>query len=142
MSGDQSPGKASVAFPTLLACLTLVLLVVFPGFAWYGYHGSGPVGLQAAAIAAAICWLGAAGALASAYFFRDSQQAAASLTLGMVFRMGLPLGCVLWLLSQGGPLVDAGIVGMIVVYYLVALVVETALSLRLVGNPRQVTKAS
>ncbi|MCO6458014.1 MAG: hypothetical protein J5I93_22145 [Pirellulaceae bacterium] len=142
MSAEQSRDESPVALVGLLAWLTLALAVVFPGFAWFGYSSHGAVGLQAAAIAAGICWLGAAGALSSAFFFRHAQQAMSALVLGMLFRMGLPLGCVLALLSQGGPLVDAGIVGLIVVYYLVSLVVETALSLRLVGLTRQVTKAS
>ena len=94
------------------------------------------------ALAGVVCWAGSGGALLVSGLFRHSSQAVSAMLLGMFFRMGLPLMVIFLLLSSGGPLLDAGVVGMIVVYYLISLVVETILSLRLVGPQQQVSKAS
>lgn len=142
MNDDRQSEVSPNSLGLLLAWLTLPLLVVFPAFAWYGYSRVGVDGILAAALAGVVCWAGAAGALITAGLLRQSQQAASALMLGMLFRMGLPLAAIAWLMSQGGWLAEAGVVGMILVYYLVSLIVETVLSLRLVGSPRQVTKAS
>jgi hypothetical protein len=142
MNDDRQSEVGSSSLGLLLVWLTLPLLVVYPAFAWYGYSRVGVDGILAAALAGVICWVGAAGALAVASLFRQSQQAASALMLGMLFRMGLPLAAVAWLMTQGGWLAEAGVVGMILIYYLVSLIVETVLSLRLVGSPRQATKAS
>ena len=148
MNDDRQTEVSPSSLGFLLVWLTLPLLAVFPAFAWFGYSREGFHGILAAALAGAICWAGAAGALISASLLRQSQQAASALMLGMAFRMGLPLAAIAWIMTQGGrgaqgqALVEAGIVGMILVYYLLSLIVETVLSLRLVGSPRQVTKAS
>jgi hypothetical protein len=62
--------------------------------------------------------------------------------LGMLFRMGLPLVTGVVLTRAGGPLADAGLFGMIMVFYLVGLVVETTLSVRVLGSSQTVAKAS
>lgn len=122
--------------------LTLALLLAFPAFAWYGYSQHSTDGLAAAAIAFGVCWLGSALALLCSAMFQGPQQATNSLMLGMMFRMGLPLGAGLLLTTQNGILAEAGVIGMIVVYYLLALVVETLLSLRFVNSNKQASKVS
>lgn len=98
---------------------------------------------MAAAIAGAICWAGALSALLLIGLFRASQNQMVSATLlGMLFRMGLPLVTGLVLTRNGGPLADAGLFGMILVFYLVGLVVETILSVRILGSSQHVAKAS
>ena len=56
--------------------------------------------------------------------------------------MGLPMGVGLALTRTGGPLAEAGLFGMILVFYLVGLVVETILSVRILGSSQGVAKAS
>jgi hypothetical protein len=61
----------------------------------------------------------------------------------MFFRMGVPLIVGFALDRAKGPLADAGVFGMIVGYYLVGLLVETLLSVRLIGTKtRGVARAS
>jgi len=123
--------------------LSLSLLVAFPAVAFYGYSQHGQTGLIAAAIAGAICWAGAMFALVLIGMFRTSQNHVVSATLlGMLFRMGLPLVTGLIITRNGGPLADAGLFGMILVFYLVGLVVETILSVRILGSSQDVAKAS
>lgn len=122
--------------------LTLALLLVFPAFAWFGYSQHGLTGLAAAAIAGGICWLGALLALVCSAMFQGPQQAANSMMLGMMFRMGLPLGTGLLLTMQKGALAEAGVLMMILVYYLLAMAVETLLSLRFVNSAKQASKVS
>ena len=130
--------------PSILSLLlmTLAMLVVFPLFAWFGLHRHGSQGLVAAGVASGVCWVGSTGALLMALIFRRSDNSLPALMLGMILRMGLPLGAVVFFTVQKHALVDSGVIGMILVYYLFALVVETALSLRLVVKPGRVTKAT
>lgn len=119
-----------------LACLTLtvVCLLALGPFAWVGNSKSGPAGVLAALVAAGVCWSGAVLALICTGARRGPKQAVARLMLGMLFRMGLPLvgGAILdW---RGGEVAEAGVFGMIVGFYLITLVVETWLSLRVIGS--------
>jgi hypothetical protein len=58
--------------------------------------------------------------------------------VAMIFRMGLPLAAGVVITQQNEPLARAGLFAMILALYFVALVVETALSLKFV--PRSFTK--
>ena len=49
--------------------------------------------------------------------------------VGMLVRMGIPLGAALLVVFRGGPLADAGFLYYLVVFYLVTLTVETFLAL-------------
>lgn len=133
--------QSSVAFACVL--LSLALAIAFPAVAGYGYTVHGQNGVIAATLAGGICWAGALVALLFVGLFRGSHNQMISATLlGMLFRMGLPLGAGLLLTHSGGPLADAGLFGMILVFYLVGLVVETILSVRILGSSQHVAKAS
>ena len=58
-----------------------------------------------------------------------------------LFRFGLPLAGGLYLTRQGGSLAESGVFGMIVVFYLITLAVETPLSLALLGADGRNSKA-
>jgi hypothetical protein len=90
--------------------------------------------IAAAAVAVGVCW--AAGSLALICVHCGNRYAAPvqGVLGGMLFRMGLPLAIGFVLHRRGGPLADAGVFYMILGVYLVALAVETLLSLRLVPN--------
>lgn len=137
---QQSSAQAkSMGVGVALLLLSLVLALVFPLFAWYGHATYGAYGLASAGVALGVCWLGAAMAL---LVVRLSRSAPAAGLLGSIFfRMGLPLLVGIWLNSQGGPLAQAGVMGMILVYYLIALVVEVVLSLRVTSAADRNSKA-
>ena len=128
--------------PAACGTLTLALLVVFPLFAWYGHSRHGMLGVQAATVAGSICWAGGMLALLAVVVVRGSQKVLHGALLGMIFRMGLPLGAGVVLTSQGGDLANAGVFGMILGFYLVTLVVETLLSLRFVAPAGKMAEAS
>ena len=114
------------------AILTLVVALAFPVFAWFGHKLHGWDGVAASGVAAGVCWLGAAIALVLGGVLGRGGNAANGVLLGMLFRMGIPLAVGIALDRRGGLLADASVFGMILIYYFVTLVAETALSLKLI----------
>ena len=133
---QQAAPQRSSLMSLLLACAVLAAVVV-PLAAVLGafaFARSGLIGLGAAAIAGAVCWLSASLALTAVYLGQEIRNPIAGILGGMIFRMGLPLAVVLAIQRAQGPLADAGFLWMILGLYAVALVVETWLSLRLVQH--------
>jgi hypothetical protein len=124
-----------------VAILTAALAAAFPLFGWFGYHRHGEWGLIAAAVAASVCWFGCTMALFCAAFLQRTQPVAGLLG-GMLFRLGVPLVLGLVLQHNHEPLAQAGIFGTILLYYLLSLVVETVLSIRMLPAQQQIFKAS
>ncbi|MCE5267298.1 MAG: hypothetical protein LLG00_05380 [Planctomycetaceae bacterium] len=107
-----------------LAVVTLVLFALVGPFAWWI---KGVIGVESAAVAAAVCYAGGASALAVC---RMSRKRRTTLLLGgMAIRMGLPLALALAVHFHGGPLAEAGLLYYLVVFYTATLAVETFLSL-------------
>ena len=123
--------------------MTAVLLAVFPVFAYFGFSRSGQWGVTAAGVAGGVCWLSGLTPLLLIGMFRGPQAALNAALIGILFRMGLPLCVAVAFAQQGGELAQAGILGMILGYYLVTLVVDTLLSIRLVSSANEpLSKAS
>ena len=122
-----------------LSCLLLTgaLLLVFPLFAFFGYTRHGSMGLVAAAVAGTVCWIGGVASLALVGLFRGQQAAVQGTLLGMLFRTGSPLVVGVMFVQSGGELARSGVFGMILGYYLVALVIDTVLSVWLVSSAKQ-----
>ena len=120
------------------SCLALTAVVVLALLLVGGVVGSmrGLNGVLAASTAAAICWFGATVALLMVGLSSRSNQAVPAHLLGMFFRFGLPLGAGIILEKAGGPLAEAGVFGLIVVFYLITLVAETLLALRFVKHSK------
>jgi len=119
----------------LLASCAILMAVLAPLAAVFGsiaFFRSGSVGIGAAVIALGVCWLSASLALSCVYVGQEIKNPIAGILGGMIVRMGLPLAFGLAIQRSPGPLADAGCFLMILGLYLVALVVETWLSLRLV----------
>ena len=127
---------------TACATLTLVVVAVFPAFAWYGYSTNRWNGVWAAGTAAAICWSGALAALVVGASFGRGTNAVNGVLLGMVFRMGVPLAAGISLHHRGGMLAEVGVFGMILGYYFVTLVVETVLAVRLTAPTNEKTNVT
>jgi hypothetical protein len=129
-----------------MRCAALLLAVSICAFlvGLYLASHSGAAGWQAAALAAAICWFGSSVALVLTALLRGPNGAMYSLLFGMAFRMGLPLAAAIWLSRSWPALAEAGVIGAIIVVYLVTLVAETLLVLpllptRAVANESGVT---
>jgi hypothetical protein len=90
---------------------------------------NGAVGLAAAAVAAGLCLVGAGSALFVCRLFRGQRHALHAVWIGMLLRMGVPLFSALFLQFQAGPLAKAGLLIYLIVFYPVALWVETLLTL-------------
>jgi hypothetical protein len=106
-------------------------MAVWPVFACVGYARSGLLGILSALLAAGVCGGGALASLLATGLFRIHGQPVAGVLLGMLIRMAVPLAACVIMFIQGGPLVEAGALVMILVYYLLMLVVETFYLVRL-----------
>ncbi len=87
----------------------------------------------ASAVAALINWAAGSLALVTVALCRNQPWRAQSVLLATLVRMVPVLIAVACFVRSSSPLAAAGVAGLIVVYYLVGLVVETLLSLRLVA---------
>lgn len=125
--------------------LVLVAALAWPLFATVGYARSGLAGILAALLAGGVCCAGALAGLLTAGRFGLGTHAVTGILLGMMLRMGIPLGACVVLLVLGGPLVEAGALVMILVYYLLTLLAETWFLLRLTAaqaRDKSVSKVS
>jgi hypothetical protein len=128
---------------SLFASCAILFAVLAPlsfAIGLWAYSRSGAIGVAAAAIAGGVCWLSASLALVSVYLGQKLGNPIGGIVGSMFFRMGLPLGAGLAIQQWQPPLAGAGCFLMILGLYLVALVVETALSLKFV--PRSITSSS
>lgn len=125
--------------------LVLIAALAWPLFAAVGYARSGMAGILASLLAGGVCCVGAMSGLLMAGRFGVGAHAVPGILLGMMLRMGIPLGACLVLQTLGGPLVEAGALVMILVYYLLTLLAETWFLLRLTAaqsRDKSVSKVS
>ena len=131
-----SPPRSGAVAPHLVRCcawLTLAVIAAWAPVAWYGNHTHGADGILTATLAALVCLGGSTAALILSALTHGPQAAMLRLAGGMALRMGVPLVAGV-LLSQFPRLSGSGVFGMVVVFYLVALAVETPLSLRFIQD--------
>lgn len=127
-TGSATTGLAD--FFSAARSLTVVCAVTALVIAGFGYAFSGAAGIWAALVAAVISWIAATISLMMATAVKGTTLAAGGILLGSPIRMGMTLGACLFFIRRGGPLMDAGIVFMILVNYLVTLMTDTCLLLR------------
>lgn len=118
------------------AILVSVVALTYAVAGPVGWHVSGAMGLWASGVAAGVCLLGATLALVVSYRLRDPQRALTGMLLGMLLRMGIPLGFAAGMFLFGGVLAEAGVFYYLVAFYLVTLAAETLLSLPPTDTPR------
>ena len=128
IAADRKPASLLVAS----LALTGALLAVSPPFIWYGGARSGWVGVGAAALAGCMAWGSSLVALLVTALGQRFQMGIQAALAAMLVRMAAALIALIALPQICGPLVEAGALGMFVGYYLIALVVETLLSLQFV----------
>jgi hypothetical protein len=109
----------------------LVLTAIGASLVVYPSHGA--MGVWAAIVAAAVCWTSAGLALVVTAQPAKGPQAVVNMMLAMLVRMAGPLAIGAAMMLVGGPLAEAGLFGLMVVHYLVALLVETVVAVRLVA---------
>ena len=139
----MTSGKDEISAPaqygsTGRSCLLLlaVMVALLPVFAWVGHDRRGMAGVWAAIFACGVCWLSATVALWLVGMSRHREWVIHATLIGTLFRTGLPLSMGLLLQHQGGELAQGGVFGMILLYYFVALALETALSVRLISGSK------
>lgn len=118
------------------------MLLTLAALAAWGYSNHGLPGVWSALVAVVICWLSATAALVLAVMFAGSTQVLQAQLGGILLRTVVPLMLAIVLEQQVPFLSEAGLFGMMVPAYLVALATETLLSLWLIGPARSVAKAS
>lgn len=117
-----------------LAILTAAMLLFCAPVAAIAYQVNGSNALPAVAVAAVVCWLGSSLALAgTARFGRAGINGPLyTLAFGLVFNCAVPFVVGLVLHRSAGALAQAGVFGLIVIFFQFALVVSTLLSLCLI----------
>ena len=118
--------------------LSAAMLLFFVPAAAIAFWLHGQSSVLAAAVAAAVCWLGSSLALAGtvAVGHRGINGLLYTVLVGLVFNCALPFAVGLILSRIGGPLADAGVFGLIVIFFQFALLVETLLAVCLNKSPR------
>ena len=109
--------------------LGLAVLVFYVAVAPVAFFIGSMSGLWAAAVAAMVCLVGAAVALAISHLLRSPEHALYGVLFGMAARMCIPLASGLLLHLCGGALAEAGVLYYLLVFYPLTLGVETMLSL-------------
>ena len=123
--------------------ITLVLGGVFPLIAWIGYEQYQQAGLKAVLIAALLCWVASIIGMIPSILVRYSEQpeqGVNAVLMGTLIRMSIPLGGGFILHQSVEKLADAKILMFTLIYYLIALIVDTILALKFVqaNKPNQV----
>lgn len=124
------------------AILAIVLAPTAILVSWLCVGRMSAESLIAAAVAGVVCWSAAALALCATYFGNRWQSPVQGVLAGMLFRLGLPLAALVALPKLNEAWNSRGITTTILGVYLVALVVETALALRMVPVSTRVVKAA
>jgi hypothetical protein len=84
-------------------------------------------------VAGLLCFAAASAALIVAALTANTPNALTGILLGIVLRTAAPLLLSILLTQAFSPLADAGLLGMVLVNYLVVLTAETLLAVRLVN---------
>jgi hypothetical protein len=125
---------ARLGFASRAALLTVVVAMLWLAFfVAQPTLGSHPTSKQALDLAAAVCWLGSMTALGSTSIGVDAnrvpQVALVRMLLAIFARMIPPLATITLAAVQKWPLVDGGLGGYMIAFYLLTLALDTAFAL-------------
>ena len=136
------PAKSATWSQLALSCALLAAAVALPAVigAWIANGELSQPALLQALVGGGICWVAASLALVTAFIANRQQWPVQGVLIGMMFRMGLPLAALIVLPKLGGVL--AGATAAILGAYLVALLVETLLSLRMIPPNGRLTRTA
>lgn len=114
----------------LVLLATVVAMTCVVGVFGSSRHGS--IGWVAAGVAGLLCFVSSAAALLATGMLAGTPNAMSGVLVGMVLRTGVPFFVSFLLVRTSKPLADAGLLGMVLISYLVVLAVETLLAVRIV----------
>lgn len=118
-----------------LIAVALLLLFVAPTAAIVGavaFSNHGTNGLVAACVAGLLCFVTSSAALVATSMTAGTLNGLSGAFLGIILRTAVPFFVSILLMQASKPLADAGLLGMVLINYLVALAVETVLAVRIV----------
>jgi hypothetical protein len=116
--------------------LALAMLLILSGAAYFGNQQSGPAGMAAALVAFLVCWIPNALSLLVIGFVRDPQLSVSAMMFSMLVRTAIPMVFIVFVMQSNHWLASAGALGMVLIFYLVALMVETPLALWVIKMSR------
>jgi len=127
----QNCDVAKIGRYIALLGLLFAAAAVAAGFLAAKFYG--PRAYQASAVAAGINWFAGSLALVVVGLSANQPWRLHGALLGMSARMGVALVAVVYFLQNRPPLTNDGVVTLILVHYIVGLLAETALAVRLVA---------
>ena len=138
---NESPARqvAQRSKPSLtLASLLLGAFACLAGLAagCFAYSRQGAIALQAVAVADITCWLSATAALLLAGSLRNTPHAISGILGGTLVRMTAPLAASAGCKLLAPELFQAGLLGWMVVFFLLTLAIETLLLVGVVSSSR------
>lgn len=122
---------ANLSLPVAIGVLSAVAFAAASAGACVEYIRGGAVSSAAVAAAAVTCWVASVSSLVLSSSWRHTPQAITGILAGVLVRMTLPMGVAVLSQVVSGPLAKAGLFGWIVCFFLITLVVETLLLVRL-----------
>jgi hypothetical protein len=129
-AGSRHPSAADLAIYCAVLGLAIAPVAVLIAVCAGGLTASALVN---AAIGGGVCWLAGALALTAGFVGNRFKAPVQGVLIGMIVRMALPLAALIGFSPPGTPLGANGVATTILGVYLVSLVVETLLSLRMVA---------
>jgi len=143
VAAQVSPQGDAITPRNFLPCIWMAawVLGVAPILLGYGYWKHQETGMMAAALAGLVCLFAAEASLLSVIMTRNPQHKIHAVLVGIFFRTGIPLVFGMFMHFAGGPLVDAGLFGMILIYYLLTLALETIFAVQVVAQSSSYKKA-
>jgi hypothetical protein len=109
--------------------LILIALVMFAAVSPFAYFMAGVHGIVVSVCAMAVCLGGMLSALIAGDWLSGERRVLLNVGVGMVLRMGIPLGTFMAVHWAGGRLAEGGFGYNLLVYYPVLLASETVLNL-------------
>jgi len=131
---EDSPSQAT--HPRIgrsLAMLSAAMLLATAVVGAFAFERAGVAGVVGSLVAGTVCLAGAAAALLLTAHYCGTANALIGVLGGTLLRTMVPLGAAV-VISQASPtLANAGVFGQFVILFLVALAVETCLSVAIVN---------
>jgi hypothetical protein len=134
-----------LSFLSLIVSCALLAAVLAPTALAVAWLAAGELSSQTwigAAVGGSICFLAAALALTTTYLANRFHAPVQGVLVAMLLRMGLPLAALIALPKMGGAFAQSGVTSTILGVYIIALVLETMLSLRMIAPRPDTLKAA
>lgn len=122
--------------------LTAIMVIATLAFVWWGHRKSGSDGVEAAALAGLLCWLGAILALFVTSRFAGGTSAPSGILLGSALRTFVPLIGIAFLHFSAENLRNANVAYFGIGLYLISLATETYAAVNIIQKASETTEAN